>query len=115
MAADGFRDAWPAEPRSTFANEPITNQLGPSGKASTFTNAQGLRLASYFWPAAKSKAVVMLLHGNGAYVCEFLRTAVSPRCLSSPLPLACYMLSMGNLHGAYSVRRDSGAVRFLGA
>ncbi len=76
MAADGFRDAWPAEPKSLFVNEPITNQLGPSGKTSTFTNAQGLRLASYFWPAAKPKAVVMLLHGNGAYVMEFLATQV---------------------------------------
>lgn len=52
--------------------------MGQHGKVSTIMNAQGLRLACYFWPAntAEPKAVVQLLHGNGAYLMEFLRTQV---------------------------------------
>lgn len=68
--------AHPAAPTSLFANEPIANQLGPRGKRSSLVNAQGLKLASYFWPAAtdKPRAVLQLVHGNGAYLMEFLKT-----------------------------------------
>lgn len=52
----------------------MSDQMGPRGKVTTFVNAQGLRLAAYYWPAVKPKAVIQLLHGNGAYVMEFLRT-----------------------------------------
>ena len=78
MAVNDFWDAWPASPRSLFASEAIADQMGTTGKVTTFTNAQGLQLACYFWPAttAQPKAVVQLCHGNGAYAMEFLRTQV---------------------------------------
>lgn len=76
MAADGFWNAWPNEPVSLFASESLITQMGQRGKVSSFVNAQGLRLTSYFWPAAQPRAVIQLNHGNGAYVMEFLRTQV---------------------------------------
>ena len=36
--------------RCLFSGEPKINQLGDSGIQSSFLNAQGLRIASYFWP-----------------------------------------------------------------
>jgi acylglycerol lipase len=76
MAVSDYWEAWPATPESLFAGEAIADQMGTLGKVTTFTNAQGLQLACYFWPAttAQPKAVVQLCHGNGAYAMEFLRT-----------------------------------------
>jgi hypothetical protein len=78
MAVSDYWEAWPATPESLFAGEAIADQMGTLGKVTTFTNAQGLQLACYFWPAttAQPKAVVQLCHGNGAYAMEFLRTQV---------------------------------------
>lgn len=75
MATDGFWTTWPTSPASFYSGA-IAEQMGPRGKVSSFANAQGLRLACYYWPAAteQPKAVVQLLHGSGAYVMEFLRS-----------------------------------------
>lgn len=36
--------------RCLFSGEPKSNQLGDTGVQGSFLNAQGLRIASYFWP-----------------------------------------------------------------
>ncbi|CAL5219173.1 g957 [Coccomyxa viridis] len=55
--------------RTLFKNEPKERQLGPHGSSSSFLNSQGLRIASYYWPAdGKVKAVVVFVHGHGAYL-----------------------------------------------
>ncbi|CAK0746028.1 hypothetical protein CVIRNUC_001662 [Coccomyxa viridis] len=55
--------------RTLFSNEPKERQLGPHGSSSSFVNAQGLRIASYYWPTpGKAKAVVLFVHGHGAYL-----------------------------------------------
>ena len=52
-------------------------QMGPRGKVTSFTNAQGMKLACYFWPAAaRAKAVVQLLHGVAGYAMRFLHSQV---------------------------------------
>jgi len=68
--------AHPTEPPSLYVNEPLSNQMGPVGVRSSMVNAQGLKLATYWWPATtdKPRAVIQLCHGNGAYLMEFLRT-----------------------------------------
>ena len=38
--------------RTLFSNEPKERQLGPHGSSSSFVNAQGLRIASYYWPVS---------------------------------------------------------------
>lgn len=65
----------PKVPPSLFSDEPFQNQMGPLGVQSTMINAQGIRLATYWWPATtkSTKAVVQLCHGTGAYCMEFLR------------------------------------------
>lgn len=53
-------------------------QMGPCGKVTSFTNAQGMKLACYFWPAAaRAKAVVQLLHGDAGYAMRFLHSQVT--------------------------------------
>ena len=75
-----------------FCNEPLENQLGPHGWCSSFTNEkQGLRLASYFWPslvepATRPRGVVVLLHGHGAYLLEYLRPQVSLCAVGHKVP-----------------------------
>ena len=56
------------------------------GRRGSLVNAQGLRLATYWWPAAteQPKAVVQLFHGNAAYVMEFLRTQVHGQAVLPP-------------------------------
>lgn len=76
MAVDGFWDAWPSSPPSLYGDEPLSNQMGPRGKVTTFVNAQGLRLASYYWPAEQPRAVLQHNHGNGSYVMELLKSQV---------------------------------------
>lgn len=76
MSVDGFWDAWPAIPASLYGVEPLSNQMGPRGKVTTFANAQGLQLASYYWPAEQSRAVLQHNHGNGSYVMELLKSQV---------------------------------------
>jgi alpha-beta hydrolase superfamily lysophospholipase len=52
-------------------------QMGPRGKVTSFTNAQGMKLACYFWPAAaRAQAVVQLLHGDAGYAMRFLHSQV---------------------------------------
>ncbi|BDA41799.1 Monoglyceride lipase [Coccomyxa sp. Obi] len=54
---------------SLFSHEPKSEALGASGCQSSFVNAQGLRIASYYWPAsAAAKAVMLFVHGHGAYL-----------------------------------------------
>ena len=53
-------------------------QMGPRGKVTSFTNAQGMKLACYFWPAAaRAKAVVQMLHGDAGYAMRFLHSQVT--------------------------------------
>ena len=56
-------------------------QLGPRGSESYFVNAQGLKIATYFWPSETSsntKAVVIAVHGHGAHTQnEWLKRQVS--------------------------------------
>lgn len=48
--------------------------LGPHGSMSSFKNAQGHEIASYFWPAQNPKGVVVIVHGQGAHlVFEYCR------------------------------------------
>ena len=60
----------------------LNNQLGRHGWCSSLVNDKhGLRLASYFWPslvqpATRPRGVVVLLHGHGAYLLEYLRPQV---------------------------------------
>ena len=72
-----FWAAWPTSPASLYAGAAMARQMGPRGKVTSFTNAQGLRLACYFWPAAaRAKAVVQLLHGDAGYAMRFLHSLV---------------------------------------
>lgn len=41
--------AHPTEPPSLYVNEPLSNQMGPVGVRSSMVNAQGLKLATYWW------------------------------------------------------------------
>lgn len=115
MAADGCWDAWPDHPESLYATQPMGDQMGPRGKVTTFVNAQGLRLAAYYWPAVKPKAVIQLLHGNGAYVMEFLRTQVwLPACLSihiSTLSLLAQICAPGPGFEGFATRAGAGQRR----
>jgi hypothetical protein len=86
MAADGFWDAWPTSRASLYAGKPLSDQLGPHGRVTTFVNAQGLQLACYYWPAQQPKAVLQLNHGSGAYVMEYLKSQVHG-IATSPLRL----------------------------
>ena len=53
--------------RTLFSNEPKERQLGPHGSSSSFVNAQGLRIASYYWPvsplACQLTADLVVRHG----------------------------------------------------
>lgn len=44
--------------------------LGPHGQRHEMMNKDGLRLQTYFWPAAPSsaKAIVLFCHGHGAHL-----------------------------------------------
>ena len=44
----------------------MESALGPAGSRKEFTNAKGLKLASYLFPAQGSpKGLVILVHGHG--------------------------------------------------
>lgn len=59
---------------SLFADPSLRPQLGPRGWTRPMINAQGLKIATYFWPArAEHKATIVLLHGHGAYLFEYLK------------------------------------------
>lgn len=55
-----------------FTGQPAAAALGPRGSARPFYPAGapgvGLRLASYFWPAADAQGVVLFVHGHGSYL-----------------------------------------------
>ncbi|CAG9464805.1 unnamed protein product [Pedinophyceae sp. YPF-701] len=51
---------------SEFA--PSKQSLGPHGRQKYVYNKQGLRLATYWWPAQKPKGTVLIVHGHGSYV-----------------------------------------------
>ena len=93
MSADGFWEAWPASPPSLYSDEPLTNQLGPNGKVTTFVNAQGLQLACYLWPAQQPRAVLQLNHGSGSYLMEFIKSQAripcALICTASPASTIC--------------------------
>ena len=44
-------DMHPQEPPSLYTNEPLVHQMGCKGSRSSMLNAQGLRLATYWWYA----------------------------------------------------------------
>lgn len=50
---------------SLFSHEPKSEALGSSGFHSSFVNAQGLRIASYYWPVSVLKG----LHAHGLSHC----------------------------------------------
>ena len=88
MSVKKVWDAWPASPPSLYKDEPLSNQMGPRGTVTTFVNAQGLQLASYYWPAEQPRAVLQHNHGNGSYVMELLKSQVR-----SPALLLCCAVS----------------------
>lgn len=48
--------------------------LGPRGSMGGFTNKQGYHIATYYWPVPDPKGVILLVHGQGAYlVFEFCK------------------------------------------
>ncbi|KAK9908837.1 hypothetical protein WJX75_003567 [Coccomyxa subellipsoidea] len=64
---------------SLFSQEPKSEALGASGFQDSFVNAQGLRIASYYWPAQKSaRAVMLFVHGHGAYLMHELLNVPKP-------------------------------------
>ena len=66
---------------SLYSTNSRHDQLGPQGVESMFVNQQGLKIATYFWPADKpssTKAVVLGVHGHGAHLQnEYLKRQVS--------------------------------------
>lgn len=42
--------------------------LGPRGQHRELVNRDGLRLQTYFWPAAAPRAVLLFCHGHGAHL-----------------------------------------------
>lgn len=69
-----------------FKNEPAENQLGPRGRRSNLINRQGLRLATYFWPAVgEAKGVVLCVHGHAGYLMEQLLNSEVTRQRSTTL------------------------------
>lgn len=66
---------------SLYSEDTRHHQLGPRGVESMFVNRQGLKLATYFWPAdnpGTTKAVVLGVHGHGAHLQnEYLKRQVS--------------------------------------
>ncbi|GBF91155.1 hypothetical protein Rsub_04824 [Raphidocelis subcapitata] len=52
--------------------------MGPLGEIGAFTNDEGLRIATYYWPAPRSpKGIILLVHGQGSYLTfEYGRTVV---------------------------------------
>lgn len=75
------------------------DQLGPQGIESMFVNQQGLKIATYFWPAdnpSSTKAVVLGVHGHGAHLQnEYLKRQV---CLQSRSGLISLQLRSGTIH-----------------
>ena len=59
--------------RTLFSNEPKERQLGPHGSSSSFVNAQGLRIASYYWPVSTQ---AYQLPGVTMYRSRFLEFSV---------------------------------------
>ena len=58
-------------------SQPVEGFLGPRGVMRFLTTKRGARLCSYNWPAENAKAVVMICHGHGAYLCfDFLNLRV---------------------------------------
>lgn len=59
-------------PATVILERPATEeQLGASGWVDFVPNRQGLRLARYFWPSTADgppKALLVLIHGHGAYL-----------------------------------------------
>ena len=69
------------DPSATLQVDP-EQFLGPLGVLRQRRNRDGLRLHSYFWPAADAKAVVVFVHGHGAHILfELLRQTVRTQCL----------------------------------
>ena len=65
---------WPPEDRLGVSKD----TLGPNGFTKRWTNAQGYKLFSYFWPTTvdKPKGILLLLHGHGVNVVfEFLKSS----------------------------------------
>ncbi|KAI8465248.1 MAG: Alpha/Beta hydrolase protein [Monoraphidium minutum] len=52
------------------AQQPREEWAGPRGSVAYLKNAQGYEIASYYWPAStpNPKGVVVLVHGQGAYL-----------------------------------------------
>ncbi|KAK9820098.1 hypothetical protein WJX72_006113 [[Myrmecia] bisecta] len=56
---------------SLFPEGPLTGQLGSKGSIGVMVNRDGLKLATYYWPATcpgPAKGVVLGVHGHGAYL-----------------------------------------------
>lgn len=68
---------------SLYSEHTRQDQLGPKGVESMFENRQGLKLATYFWPAHdpnNTQAVILGVHGHGAHLQnEYLKRQVSPQ------------------------------------
>lgn len=63
-------------PPNVYESVPEQTYLGPSGRQQWTLNSRGLRLKTYFWPAAAPKAVLVFAHGHGAHsLFELLRPA----------------------------------------
>ena len=75
---------------SLFSHEPKSEALGASGCQSSFINAQGLQIASYYWPVSVS-------HCSHA-------PALSPCYLCLPKSKNCFTLArqQAHLHESYS-------------
>jgi alpha-beta hydrolase superfamily lysophospholipase len=54
-------------PRTPSDDADPARFLGPRGAARRLTNAAGLRLSVYFWPAAKPRATLQFVHGHGCH------------------------------------------------
>lgn len=55
-------------PRRPLAQVEPETYLGPRGQHRELVNRDGLRLQTYFWPAAAPRAVLLFCHGHGAHL-----------------------------------------------
>ena len=71
---------------------------GPDGFSKRWTSSQSNAMYSYFWPAKKPKAIVLLVHGHGTYITyEYLRSVgklgIERKYRCVPLARSFYVLA----------------------
>lgn len=55
-------------PKTIYDDVDPSFYLGPKGVEDSMTNAQGLKLRRYIWPAQNPKSVLVFVHGHGAHI-----------------------------------------------